>query len=109
MATTDRAVAGSAVGPGLHPAVGFLTARGYVLVGLLIAPLVLLQLGFTTASTINSDLHGYPATLWWPWSLAGAVIVLAAGFYGIRTSARLGTWPASTEASRCGGYRGYRC
>ena len=76
---------------GLHPAAGFLTAWGYVLVGVLISPLVLLQLGFTTASTINSEFHGYPANLWWPWSLAGAVIVLAAGFYGIRTSARLGT------------------
>jgi amino acid transporter len=82
---------------GLHPAVGFLTAWGYVLVGVLIAPLVLLQLGFTTASTINADFHGYPATLWWPWSLAGAVIVLAAGFYGIRTSARLGTILGTTE------------
>ncbi len=82
---------------GLHPAVGFLTAWGYVLVGLLIAPLVLLQLGFTTASTINADFHGYPANLWWPWSLAGAVIILAAGYYGIRTSARLGTILGSTE------------
>jgi amino acid transporter len=76
---------------GLHPAAGFLVAWGYVLVGWLIPPLVLLQLGFTTASTINSDFHGYPANLWWPWSLAGAVIVLAAGYYGIRASARLGT------------------
>ncbi len=76
---------------GLHPAAGFLVAWGYVLVGALIPPLVLLQLGFTTASTINSEFHGYPANLWWPWALAGAVIVLAAGFYGIRTSARLGT------------------
>jgi amino acid transporter len=76
---------------GIHPAVGFLVAWGYVLVGVLIAPLVLLQLGFTTATTINSEFHGYPATLWWPWSLAGAVIVLAAGYFGIRTSARLGT------------------
>jgi len=76
---------------GLHPSVGFLVAWGYVLVGWLIPPLVLLQLGFTTASTINSEFHGYPANLWWPWSLAGAVIVLAAGWYGIRTSARLGT------------------
>ena len=76
---------------GLHPAAGFLVAWGYVLVGLLISPLVLLQLGFTVASTINSEFHGYPANLWWPWSLAGAVIVLAAGYYGIRTSARLGT------------------
>src|SRR5579863_3775291 len=76
---------------GLHPAAGFLVAWGYVLVGVLIPPLVLLQLGFTTASTINSEFHSYPANLWWPWALAGAVIVLAAGYYGIRTSARLGT------------------
>jgi amino acid transporter len=76
---------------GLHPAVGFLTAWGYVLVAVLIPPLVLLQLGFTVASTINGDFAGYPANLWWPWSIAGAVIVLAAGYYGIRTSARLGT------------------
>ena len=76
---------------GLHPSVGFLVAWAYVLVGWLIPPLVLLQLGFTTASTINSEWHGYPANLWWPWSLAGAVIILAAGWYGIRTSARLGT------------------
>src|SRR5215467_14347047 len=82
---------------GLHPAAGFLVAWGYVLVGWLIPPLVLLQLGFTTASTINSEFHGYPANLWWPWSLAGAVIVLAAGYYGIRTSARLGTILGVTE------------
>jgi amino acid transporter len=50
-----------------------------------------LQLGFTTASTLNAEFHGYPANLWWPWSLAGAVIILAAGWYGIRTSAGLGT------------------
>ena len=76
---------------GLHPAIGFLVAWGYVLVGFLIPPLVLLQLGFTTAATLNAEFHGYPANLWWPWALLGAVIVLAAGFYGIRTSARLGT------------------
>jgi amino acid transporter len=76
---------------GLHPAAGFLTAWGYVLVAVLIPPLVLLQLGFTVASTINGHFPGYPATLWWPWSIVGAAIVLAAGYYGIRTSARLGT------------------
>jgi amino acid transporter len=76
---------------GLHPSLGFLVAWGYALVGLLIPPLVLLQLGFTTAATLNSEFSGYPASLWWPWALAGAVIVLAAGFYGIRTSTRLGT------------------
>ena len=76
---------------GIHPAVGFLVAWGYVLVGWLIPPLVLLQLGFTTAGTINSEWSSYPVNLWWPWALLGAVIVLAAGYYGIRTSARLGT------------------
>ncbi|HKB31762.1 MAG TPA: APC family permease [Streptosporangiaceae bacterium] len=76
---------------GIHPAAGFLVAWGYVLVGWLIPPLVLLQLGFTTAATINSEFHGYPASLWWPWSILGALIILAAGYYGIRTSARLGT------------------
>jgi len=76
---------------GLHPAAGFLVAWGYVLVGFLIPPLVLLQLGFTTAATISQEFPGYPASLWWPWAVLGAVIVLAAGFYGVRTSARLGT------------------
>jgi len=76
---------------GLHPAVGFLVAWGYVLVGFLIPPLVLLQLGFTTAATLQAEISGYPGNLWWPWSLLGAMIVLVAGFYGIRTSARLGT------------------
>src|SRR6201987_2856937 len=76
---------------GLHSSIGFLVAWGSLLVGFLIPPLVLLQLGFTTAATLNAEISGYPASLWWPWSLLGAVIVLAAGFYGIRTSARLGT------------------
>ncbi len=76
---------------GIHPAVGFLTAWGYVLVSVLIPPLVLFQLGFTVAGTINSEWSSYPANLWWPWAIAGALIVLAAGYYGIRTSARMGT------------------
>jgi amino acid transporter len=76
---------------GLHNVIGFLVAWGYVLVGVLIPPLVLLQLGFTTAATINGEWSSYPADLWWPWTLLGALIVMAAGLYGIRTSARLGT------------------
>jgi amino acid transporter len=76
---------------GIHPSVGFLVAWGYVLVGWLIPPLVLLQLGFTTASTINGEWSGYPANLWWPWAILGALIILAAGYYGVRTSTRLGT------------------
>jgi len=75
---------------GLHKAVGFLVAWAYVLVGVLISPLVLLQLGFTTAGTLHDE-FGWPANLWWPWTLLGALIVMAAGIYGIRTSAGLGT------------------
>jgi amino acid transporter len=76
---------------GLHNAIGFLVAWGYVFVGVLISPLVLLQLGFTTAGTLNAEWSSYPAGLWWPWTVLGALIVMAAGLYGIRTSARLGT------------------
>src|ERR1700750_2405866 len=74
-----------------HPSVGLLVRWAYVLVGCLIPPLVLLQLGFTTAATLNAEFHGYPANLWWPWSLAGAVIILAAGYFGVRASTRFGT------------------
>ena len=76
---------------GLHQAIGYLVAWGYVLVGVLIPPLVLLQLGFTTAATLNAEWASYPADLWWPWTILGALIVMAAGLYGIRASARLGT------------------
>jgi amino acid transporter len=76
---------------GIHPAVGFLVAWAYVLCGWLIPPLVLLQLGFTTEGTLHSEFHGYTANLWWVWAILGALIVLAAGYYGIRTSAGLGT------------------
>jgi amino acid transporter len=51
---------------------------------------VLLQLGFTTAGTLHDE-FGWPANLWWPWTLLGALIVMTAGIYGIRTSAGLGT------------------
>lgn len=79
------------VSQGLHTSLGFLTSWGYLFIGLLIPPLVLLQLGFTTASTINSEWSSYPANLWWPWTIVGALLVVAAGLYGVRASARLGT------------------
>ncbi|HEY2505905.1 MAG TPA: APC family permease [Streptosporangiaceae bacterium] len=75
---------------GIHPSAGFLVAWAYVMVGWLVAPLVLLQLGFTTAATMTTEFH-WPATLWWPWSVAGMLIVFAVGYFGIRASARLGT------------------
>jgi amino acid transporter len=76
---------------GLHPSLGFLSAWAYAMIGWLIPPLVLLQLGFTTAATLNSEISGYPANLWWPWSILGLLIIVAAGYFGVRTSARLGT------------------
>lgn len=76
---------------GLHPAVGFLVGWGYVCVEALVPPLLLLQLGFTTAGTLHEEWSSYPGDLWWPWSLAGALIIAAAGYFGVRASARFGT------------------
>src|SRR5882757_1349126 len=64
---------------GLHPIVGFLVAWGYVFVQALVPTLLLLQLGFTVAGTLNGEWSGYPADLWWPWALLGAVIIGVAG------------------------------
>jgi amino acid transporter len=82
---------GTYVAQGLHESLGFLVSWAYLGIGLLIGPLVLLQLGFTTASTINGEWSDYPADLWWPWTIAGTLIVVIAGLYGVRTSAVLGT------------------
>jgi amino acid transporter len=76
---------------GLHPAAGFLVAWAYVFVEALVPTLLLLQLGFTTAGTLHSEWSAYPGDLWWPWALAGAVIIGLAGYYGVRASTRLGT------------------
>src|SRR6202049_2208924 len=76
---------------GLHPGVGFLVGWGYLFVELLVPPLLFLQLGFTVAATLNSQWPSVPADLWWPWVIVGSLIVLFAGYRGIRFSARLGT------------------
>lgn len=76
---------------GLHPAVGFLVGWGYVFVEALVPPLLLLQLGFTTAGTLHQEWSSYPEDLWWPWALAGAVVIALAGYLGVRASARFGT------------------
>ncbi len=75
---------------GIHSTLGFLVAWAYATVGMLIPPLVLLQLGFTVAATLHSEL-GVTASLWWPWTILGALLVGAAGYFGIQVSARLGT------------------
>jgi amino acid transporter len=76
---------------GLHPTVGFLVAWGYVFVEALVPTLLFLQLGFTVAGTLHAQWSAYPADLWWPWALLGALIIAVAGFYGTRVSAGLGT------------------
>ncbi|MHB1739449.1 MAG: APC family permease [Actinomycetes bacterium] len=76
---------------GLHPTVGFLVAWAYALAAALIPPLVLIQLGFTTAGTLHAEWSAYPVGLWWPWALLGAAIILVAGLAGIQASARMGT------------------
>ncbi|GAA3797669.1 APC family permease [Streptomyces chiangmaiensis] len=76
---------------GLHPAVGFLVGWGYVFVEALVPPLLLLQLGFTTAGTLHQEWPSYPEDLWWPWAVAGAVVIATAGYFGVRASARFGT------------------
>lgn len=76
---------------GLHPVVGFLVGWAYVFVEMLVPPLLLLQLGFTTAGTLHEEWSAYPADLWWPWSLAGALLITVSGYLGVRASARFGT------------------
>ena len=82
---------------GLHPSLGFLVNWAYVAAAGLIPPLVLLQLGYTVAATVNTYDSGFSLNLWWMFTIAGALIVLAAGYYGIRTSARMGTILGSFE------------
>lgn len=81
---------GTYAAKGLHPWVGFLVGWGYNIAAALIAPLVLVQLGFTVAATLHSE-WGVSANLWWPWSLAGAAIIFVFGVLGITASARLGS------------------
>ncbi len=76
---------------GLHPTVGFLVAWAYVFVEALVPTLLFLQLGFTTAGTLHQEFSSYPEDLWWPWAIAGALIIGAAGYYGAKASASLGT------------------
>ena len=82
---------------GLHPSVGFLVNGASIAAAGLIPPLVLLQLGYTLAATIHSYDSTVSANLWWLFAIAGALIVLTAGFDAIRTSARIRTIRGSFE------------
>ncbi|HCO02182.1 MAG TPA: amino acid permease [Actinobacteria bacterium] len=75
---------------GLHPSVGFLVAWAYAFVEPLIAPLLVLILGITVSGTLHTE-FGWSADLWWPWAIAGSILVFVLGYFGIRLSARTGT------------------
>jgi amino acid transporter len=74
----------------LHPSVGFLVGWGYAFVEPLVAPLLFLNLGFAAADVFHTEFH-WAADLWWPWVIAGAIVVFAIGYLGIRVSAGTGT------------------
>lgn len=82
---------GTYAAQGLHPGAGFLVGWGYLFVEALVPTLLFLQVGFTVAGTLHQEWASYPASLWWPWALLGAVIVGLAGYRGIHASAVLGT------------------
>lgn len=82
----------------LHPVVGFFVGWSYVFVYALVPALLFLQLGFTVAGTLHSE-FGYPASLWWPWSLAGIALVGTLALLGISTSAKAGTILGAIEIS----------
>ena len=75
---------------GLHPAVGFLVAWAYAIVEPLVAPLLYIIFGFVMAGTLNAE-FGWSADLWWPWTIAAALVVFVLGYFGIRVSAGTGT------------------
>jgi amino acid transporter len=74
----------------LHPGVGFLVGWGYAFIEPLVAPILYLNLGFAAAAVMNEEFN-WSADLWWPWAIAGAIVVFAIGYLGIRVSAGVGT------------------
>jgi len=74
----------------LHPGLGFLIGWGYAFVEPLIVPILMLNLGFAAAAFFNTE-FGWDPGLWWPWAIAGSVLVFAIGYLGVRVSTRTGT------------------
>src|SRR5205807_9452309 len=74
----------------LHPGLGFLVGWGYAFVEPMIVPILMLNLGFAAADFFHTE-FGWAANLWWPWAIAGSVLVFAIGYLGVRVSTRTGT------------------
>jgi amino acid transporter len=75
---------------GIHSSIGFMVAWAYAVVEPLVAPLLYIIFGFVMAATLNAE-FGWPADLWWPWSLGAALVIFLLGYFGIRLSAGTGT------------------
>ncbi|MEY2475070.1 MAG: hypothetical protein QOG87_385, partial [Actinomycetota bacterium] len=56
------------VSNGLHPALGFLVAWGFLLGILVGGPFLALQMGFVVGGTTNSE-WGWSPDLWWVWTV----------------------------------------
>jgi amino acid transporter len=77
------------VSNGIHPAVGFLVAWGFLLGIIIGGPFLALQMGFIVANTFNSE-WGWSTDLWWIWSLLVSFLVFLLGYRGIKASTGVG-------------------
>jgi amino acid transporter len=74
----------------LHPGLGFLIGWGYAFVEPLIVPILMLNLGFAAADFFSTE-FGWDPGLWWPWAIAGSLLVFGIGYLGVKVSTRTGS------------------
>ncbi len=77
------------VSNGIHPAVGFLVAWGFLLGIIVGGPFLALQMGFIVGNTLNAE-WGWSTDLWWIWTLLVSFIVFFLGYRGIKASTEAG-------------------
>ena len=77
------------VSNGLHPALGFLVAWGFLLGILVGGPFLALQMGFVVAGTTNAE-WGWSPDLWWVWTVLVCLLVFWLGYRGIKASTKTG-------------------
>jgi amino acid transporter len=77
------------VSNGIHPAVGFLVAWGFLLGIVVGGPFLALQMGFIVANTFNAE-WGWSTDLWWIWTLLVSLLVFLLGYRGIKASTGIG-------------------
>jgi amino acid transporter len=77
------------VSNGIHPALGFLVAWGFLLGVVIGGPFLALQMGFIVAGTMNQE-FGTSQSLWWIWTVLVTLLVFLLGYRGIRASTSVG-------------------